>query len=137
MNKAIFMGRLGGDPEIRATQSGRTVARFSLAVNRPKRQDRENETDWLNIVAWGKLAEIAEKYLRKGAKILVTAAARTRSYDDKTGHKVWVTEFVAESIEFCESKTKSDDYTINADDITDDFAGFAEADEDAIANMPF
>lgn len=137
MNKAIFMGRLGGDPEVRVTQSGRTVARFSLAVNRPKRQDRENETDWMNIVAWGKLAEIAEKYLRKGAKILVTAAARTRSYDDNTGRKVFVTEFVAESIEFCESKAKTDDYTINADDITDDFTGFAEADEDAIANMPF
>lgn len=106
MNKAILMGRLGKHPEIRATQNGHTVATFSLAVDRPKRHDREKETDWLRIVVWGKLAEIAERYLTQGSKVLVTAAVRTRKYQDKTGKDAWITEFVAESIEFCESKAK-------------------------------
>lgn len=136
MNKAIFMGRLGGDPEIRATQSGKLVATFNLAVGRKKRQGGENETDWFTVVAWGKLAEIAEKYLRKGAKVLVTAAARTRSYEDKTGRKVWVTEFVAESIEFCDSKSKdegvSTDIDAMASQIVDSFPEY-EGTED----MPF
>lgn len=136
MNKAIFMGRLGKHPEIRVTQNGHTVATFSLAVDRPKRHDREKETDWLRIVVWGKLAEIAERYLKQGSKVLVTAAARTRKYQDKTGQEVWVTEFVAESIEFCDSKSKdegvSTDIDAMASQIVDSFPEY-EGTED----MPF
>lgn len=104
MNKVILMGRLAADPELRYTTGGVAVANFTLAVDRPKAKDRDQETDWPQIIAWRQKAEFAATYLTKGRKVLVTAAVRTRSYEDKEGKKHKVTEFQAEDIEFCDSK---------------------------------
>jgi len=104
MNKAIFSGRLGNTPELRYTKSGIAVCSFTLAVERPRQKDKEEETDWPTIIAWRSKAEFAAKYLTKGRKVLVTATVRTRTYDDDNGKKHKITEFYAEDIEFCDKK---------------------------------
>lgn len=108
MNKVILMGRLGNTPELRYTTNGIAVCSFTLAVERPRQKDKEEETDWPTIVAWRNKAEFAARYLTKGRKVLVTAAVRTRSYDDKEGNRRKVTEFYAEDIEFCDKKPQND-----------------------------
>ena len=107
MNKVFLMGRLAADPELRYTTNGVAVATFTLAVDRPKYKDKEQETDWPQIIAWRQKAEFAANYLTKGRKILVTAAVRTRTYEDKEGKKRKVTEFQAEEIEFCDSRPQN------------------------------
>lgn len=107
MNKAIFTGRLGSDPELRYTTTGIPVCTFNLAVDRPKPKDGEGGTDWPTIVAWRHKAEFAAKYLTKGRKILVVATVRTRVTEDSNGKKHKITEFWAEEIEFCDSKPQN------------------------------
>ena len=107
MNKVILMGRLTRDPEVRYSQSDSNTAitRYSLAVDRRfTRNGDENNTDFINIVAFGKSGEFAEKYFRKGTKVLVTGRIQTGSYTNKDGVKVYTTEVVAEDQEFAESK---------------------------------
>ena len=101
-NKVILMGRLTKDPEIR-TANDKSVARYTLAVDRRFSND-ENKTDFLNIVVFGKGAEFAEKYFKKGMKVLVTGRIQTGSYVNKDGNKVYTFDIVAEEQEFCESK---------------------------------
>jgi len=108
MNKAIFMGRLGNTPELRYTQNGVAVCTFTIAVNRPRQKDKEDEADWPTIVAWRTKAEFAAEYLTKGRQVLITATVRTRSYKDKDGNKRKVTEFYAEDIEFCDKKPQNE-----------------------------
>jgi len=109
MNKVILMGRLTKDPDVRYSQgeNSTAVARYSLAVDRRFSRNEENSTDFINIVAFGKSAEFAEKYLHKGQKILVTGRIQTGSYTNKEGQKVYTTDVVAEDQEFCESKNAS------------------------------
>lgn len=102
MNKAFLIGRLTGTPEQRQTPSGVAVCTFSIAVNR--RMNREM-TDYFNIVAWRGLAETCAKYLVKGQQVAVVGEIQTRSYDDKNGVKRYVTEIVAEDIEFLAKPT--------------------------------
>ena len=97
MNRAVLIGRLTSPPETRQTPNGVSVTTFSLAVNR--RMNRE-VTDYFNIVAWRGLADICAKHLVKGQRIAVTGEIQTRSYDDKNGVKRYVTEIVADEIEF-------------------------------------
>lgn len=108
MNKVILMGRLTRDPEVRYSTGDNpiAIARYTLAVDR-RRQSKEGETnaDFPNILAFGKSAEFAEKYLKKGTKICVTGRIQTGSYTNKEGQKVYTTEVVAEDQEFAESKT--------------------------------
>lgn len=106
MNKVFLMGRLATEPELRYTTSGVAVCTFTLAVDRPKQKNRDQETDWPSIIAWRQKAEFAANYLTKGRKVLVTAAVRTRTYEDKEGKRRKVTEFQAEEIEFCDSKAQ-------------------------------
>lgn len=111
MNKVILMGRLTRDPEVRYTQgdSSMAIARYTLAVDRRtgrSNQDDQN-TDFINIVAFGKSGEFAEKYLHKGTKLVVTGRIQTGSYTNKDGVKVYTTEVVAEDQEFAESKSSS------------------------------
>ena len=108
MNKVILMGRLTRDPEVRYSQgeSPMAIARFSLAVDR---RGRSNSTDgqtadFINCVAFGRNGEFAEKYLRKGTKIVLTGRIQTGSYTNKDGVKVYTTDIVAEEMEFAESK---------------------------------
>jgi len=103
VNKVILVGNLGKDPEVRYTQTGSAVANFSIATSEQwndrdgKRQER---TEWHNIVVWGKQAETCGQYLAKGRQVYVEGSIRTRSYDDKSGNKRYVTEIVAQRIQF-------------------------------------
>jgi len=105
MNKAILIGRLTKDPEIRYTQSSEpmAIARYSLAVNRRFKKDGQPEADFINIVAFGKNGEFAEKYLRKGMQIAVVGRIQTGSYE-KEGRKIYTTDIVAEEQHFTEKK---------------------------------
>ena len=110
MNKVILMGRLTRDPEVRYSQgeNALAIARYSLAVDRRfNRCGDENTADFINCVAFGKSGEFAERYFRKGTKILVSGRIQTGSYTNKDGVKVYTTEVVAEDQEFAESKNSS------------------------------
>jgi single-strand DNA-binding protein len=102
LNKAMLIGNLGRDPELRYTPSGVAVATFTLATNESwKDQDgnTQERTEWHNIVAWRKLAEICGEYLKKGKKVFVEGRIQTRSYDDKnTGAKRYITEIVLDNM---------------------------------------
>lgn len=106
MNKVILMGRLTRDPEVRysAGDNAMAIARYTLAIDR--RFKRDNETDFIGCVAFGKSAEFAEKYFRQGVKILVTGRIQTGSYTNKDGQKVYTTDVIVEEQEFAESKRK-------------------------------
>ena len=107
MNKAILMGRLTRDPEVRYTQGENqmAIARYTLAVDRRfNRNGDENTADFINCVSFGKTAEFAERYFRKGTKIAISGRIQTGSYTNKDGAKVYTTEVVVEEQEFAESK---------------------------------
>lgn len=94
-NKVQLIGNLGGNPEIKTTEGGKKLARFSIAtheVYRNAKGDKVTETQWHNLVAWGKVAEIAEKFLVKGSEVAIEGKLVNRSYNDKEGHKKYVTE---------------------------------------------
>ena len=108
MNKVILIGRLARDPDVRYTQDGMAIARYTLAVDRKFRKNNENgneqTADFISCVVFGKSAEFAEKYLRKGIKTAVTGRIQTGSYTNRDGQKVYTTDVVVEEQEFVESK---------------------------------
>lgn len=105
MNKAILIGRLTKDPELRTTPAGRNVCQFSVAVSRNfTNANGEREADFINCVVWDKQAENLVKYQKKGNQIAVEGRIQTRNYDDKDGKKVYVTEILASNISFLDSK---------------------------------
>ena len=108
VNKVILVGRLGKDPELRSIPSGTSVAKFSLATDErftDKAGEKQERTEWHNIVAWGKLAEICGQYLRKGKLVYIEGSIRTDSWDDKeTGVKKYRTEIVANTMQMLEKK---------------------------------
>lgn len=105
MNKAILIGRLTKDPELRTTPTGRSVCQFSVAVSRNfTNANGEREADFINCVVWDKQAENLVKYQKKGNQIAVEGRIQTRNYDDKDGKKVYVTEILASNISFLDSK---------------------------------
>jgi len=108
MNKSILLGRLTKNPEIRISQKNQTkVANFTLAVNRKYvAPGEERQADFINIVAYSKLAEFAEKYLKQGLQICICGRIQTRNYDDNNGIKRYVTEIIAEEISFADSVKK-------------------------------
>lgn len=130
MNKAILMGRATRDAEVRYTQGEKplAVARFNLAVDRI---GKDNEADFINIVAFGKSGEFCEKYVKKGIKLLIEGRIQTGSYTNKDGTKIYTTDVIAEHIEFAESKASTEPTT-----------GFAainapiEVEGDGFANIP-
>ena len=103
MNHVTLIGRISRDPEVRYTQGNMAIAKYSLAVDRFK-----EGTDFISCVAFGKNAEFAEKYLKKGMKIAVEGHIQTGSYEGKNG-KVFTTDVVVDRQEFCESRKKDDD----------------------------
>lgn len=111
MNKVILLGRLTKAPEIRFSQKNNIkVANFTLAVNRKYvAQGEERQTDFINIVTYSKLAEFVEKYLSQGIQICISGRMQIRNYDDKNGIKRYVTEVIAEDIDFADSPKKTDD----------------------------
>ena len=103
VNKAIILGNLGKDPEVRFTQSGRAVANFTVATTDTwfdQENGRQERTDWHNIVVWGKQAETCGQYLSKGRQVYIEGRIQTRSYDDRDGNKRYVTEIVAQRVQF-------------------------------------
>lgn len=105
MNKAILIGRLTKEPELRYTSSNIACSTFTLAVNRDyTNQNGERESDFINIQVWKKLAENCSKYLAKGSKVAIDGRIQTRSYDDQNGNKRYITEVVAENVQFLDSK---------------------------------
>lgn len=108
MNKIMLIGRLTKNPELRYTQSGSAVASFTLAVNRRfSNQNGEREADFINCVAWNKAAEFVANYFKKGQQMALEGRLQVRTYDGNDGQRHWVTEVVAEQIEFCGSKNES------------------------------
>ena len=108
INRAILIGNLTKDVEIATTNSGKNVARFTIAVSRRyANADGEREADFLNIVVWNTLAENCAKYLQKGSKVAVTGAIQTRSYESEEG-KRYITEIIADEVEFVGAKKEQD-----------------------------
>lgn len=107
INRVILVGRLTKEPEIRMTPSGAKVCQYTLAVNRNRKADGQPEADFISCVSWNKTAELMNQYLSKGALIGIEGRIQTRSYDDNTGRKVYVTEIITDSVQFLESKTKA------------------------------
>ncbi len=107
VNKAIIVGNLGADPDVRTTQSGQLVATLSIATSdnyTDKQGNRQERTEWHRVVVWGKLAELAQRYLGKGRKVYIEGRIQTRSWDDpKSGQKRYTTEIVAREMTFLDS----------------------------------
>ena len=142
MNRAMLVGRLTTKPELRYTSSNLPFARFSVAVNRTySNAQGERETDFINVVVWRKQAENVCNFLNKGSLVSVEGRIQTGSYDDKDGNKRYTMEVVADSVQFLESKSQSQnrsqassepspyDYqTTNSVDVADDpFADFGDS----------
>ena len=143
MNKAILIGNLTRDPELRTTGSGVSVCTFTLAVNRRfTNQQGVREADFIPVVVWRQQAELCARYLTKGRKCAVVGSIQTRSYDAQDGTKRYVTEVVADEVEFIGSAAQGG-VSHGADDVppppepasfTPKPTGFAEADDD---ELPF
>ncbi len=106
MNKVVLMGRLVRDPEVRYSEAGNAVARYTLAVDRMTR-NTEQSADFIRCVCFNKTAEFAETYLCKGIKISVVGHIQTGSYTNRDGQTVYTTDIVVENQEFCESRSSS------------------------------
>ena len=104
MNSVQLVGRFTKDPDVRYTNGGATVARFSIAVDRKFAKEGEQSADFINIVAFGKTAEFIEKYFHKGNRIGIVGRIQTGNYKNKDGATVYTTDVVAENVEFVESK---------------------------------
>lgn len=106
MNKSILLGRIVKDPEVRYAQSGKCVTQFTLAVDRPFKDAQGNkETDFIPVVLWGKTAELVGNSCQKGHRLLVDGRLQIRSYEAKDGSKRWVSEIIANGVEFVERKS--------------------------------
>lgn len=138
MNNVILIGRLTRNPELRYTTSQMAVATFTLAIDRPTKADREKETDFPRIKAFGKTAENCEKYLAKGRMVAVQGSIQTGSYEDKDGKRVYTTDVIANRVEFLEwgdrpqsnapasNEANSQQQGFNADDVPDNFQALDE-----------
>ena len=142
MNKVVLMGRLTRDPEVRYGGANNTaVAKYSLAVPRKFKRDGDQECDFISCVAFGKLGEFAEKYLRKGIKIAIVGRIQTGSYTNKDGQKVYTTDVVVEEQEFAESKNasgqSSDNGTSSPYGHVPDSGGFMNIPDGIDEELPF
>ena len=116
LNRAILIGRLTKDPELRQTPNGTSVCTFTVAVNRPYRADREQQADFIEVVAWKGAAEFVTKYFTKGKMIIVEGAIQTRSYEDRSGNKRKAVEVVANNVQFGEPKRDERSVDIRCDE---------------------
>lgn len=106
-NSVRLIGHLGDDPKVRKLDSGKTVANFSLATNeiyRDKNGEKQSETTWHRLVAWGKQAEIIESYVKKGSEIAIEGKLTNRSWDDKNGEKQYMTEILVNEVLLLDKK---------------------------------
>lgn len=128
-NKVFLCGRATKDAEVRGDET--KVARYSLAVDRKYSKGEDKQTDFINIVCFGKSAEFAEKYIKKGTKMIVIGRIQTGSYTNKDGQKIYTTDIVVEEQEFAESKSANTDNSENKDN---DFMDLSKVDT---SEMPF
>lgn len=128
MNSVQLVGRFTRDPEVRYTDGGSAIARFSLAVDRRYKSENGPTADFPNCVAFGKTAEFIEKYFRKGMRMGCQGRIQTGSYTNKDGQKVYITDVVVESCEFVEAKASQQSEENND--------GFGPADENGFMNIP-
>lgn len=129
MNKVLLIGRLTKDPEIKYTDGGASIARFSTAVDRRFKKEGEETADFINCVAFGKTAEFIEKYFHKGNKIVVEGRIQTGSYTNKDGQKVYTTDVIVEQVEFAESKASASNSA--------PAEGFQNVPEEIAEDLPF
>ena len=106
MNRAILFGNVGGDPKVTNLDSGKKVAKFGLATNKSYTKDGERvtETSWHNIILWNKLAELAEKYVKKGSSVIIEGEIAYRSYENKEGQTIYITEIIGDRLHFAGNK---------------------------------
>lgn len=110
LNRALLVGRLTRDPELRRTGSGKAVTSFNLAVERNFKSD-DQEADFINCVCWGRIAENTERYCSKGSLVSIDGRIQTRNYENNQGQKVYVTEVIADSVQFINTKRDSNTAT--------------------------
>lgn len=153
MNKVILIGRLSRDPELRHTTNGTAVCQINVAISRPVSQGKEPETDFINVTVWNKQAENIARYLSKGRQVAVEGRIQTRNYDNNEGKKTYVTEVIANNVEFLGSANDNNrssnqaqeenpfDTNIPAPETTnidnDPFASFGEKVEISDNDLPF
>lgn len=144
MNKVFLIGRLTRDPELRYTGNNTAVASFSLAVNRNfTNQSGEREADFINIVVWRKQAENVKNYLSQGSQVAIDGRIQTRSYDDNNGQKRYITEVIADNVEFLGTKgsnsmTQSNQHSPSQGDPTPyDFGNANDTKTIDVDNNPF
>ena len=136
VNKVILVGNLGKDPEVRHLDNGRAVANFSLAtseVYKNKQGEKVTNTEWHNIVLWTPLAEVAEKFLKKGSQVYIEGKITTRSYDDKEGNKRYITEVVGREMTLLGSRSGEGNQNSPAQVET----AVSSATENAADDLPF
>lgn len=152
MNKVFLIGRLSRDPELRHTSNNTPVCQINMAISRPVSQGKDPETDFINVVVWNKQAENLVKYVKKGNQIAIEGRIQTRSYDNEEGKKVYITEVLANHVEFIGSNSnKTNDnqtqvqdnktsYTAEEIDnipIDDPFSNFGQRVEIDDSQLPF
>lgn len=115
INRVILVGRLTKDPILRKTQSGASVTSFTVACDRRSKQEGQPTADFINCVAWNKVADNTAKYTHKGSLIGVEGRMQTRTFDDKDGKKVFITEVLVESVQFLDTKSNAQTQTAETD----------------------
>lgn len=143
LNRIILIGRLTADPESRTTVEGLPVTKFRLAVSRPRFGQSEGGTDFVDVVAWRRLAEVCGQHLKKGQLVLVDGRIQNRSFEDQTGQRRWVTEVVAGTMTMLEkTSTSPDDGNVGASPVQSSVA-VHDADEELVddselaSDLPF
>lgn len=134
MNSVNLTGRFTRDPEVKYTDGGTSVARFTLAVDRKFKQDNGPSADFVSCVAFGKTAEFIEKWFFKGNKMELSGRIQTGSYTNQEGTKIYTTDVVAESVGFAESKAASQKNS--AQEASGQGDGFSQTDDDGFMNIP-
>ena len=139
INKAILVGRLTKDVELRKTPNGASVVQFTLAVGRRIKKEGQAEADFINCVAWNKTAELMAQYLQKGAQIGIEGRIQTRKYDDKDGKTVYITEVWCDSLTFLETNRNNAQAQNNNEHVYNDtqYTSFADTIDVTSDDLPF
>ena len=134
VNKALIIGNLGQDPEIKYTQSGSPVANLSVATSERWKDkntgEQKEQTEWHRVVVFGRLAEIAEQYLKKGSKVFIEGKIQTRDWEDPEGNKKYITEVVAREMTMLDSRASTDSSASSSDNSAKDTAKDDNPEED-------
>lgn len=140
LNKVILIGRLGKDVELKCTPNGNAVANFTIATNEnwvDKNNQKQEKTEWHRIVVWGKTAENCNNYIAKGSQVYVEGKLQTRTWDDKNGQKQYITEIVANNIQFLDSLGDKSKNEKKQSDILDQNYNFEYDTNFTVDDIPF